>query len=57
VGVKTTQGNKALIVDLTKDEINLMLTCVGIALTIVLDTMPREQLLALQDKLMKARDG
>jgi hypothetical protein len=44
-------------IQLSQDEINLLLSSVGIALNVVLDTMPREQLLTLQTKLMAARDS
>ena len=42
-------------VDLTPDEINLLLSSIGMVLNIMADPAAREQLLALQAKLMAAR--
>ncbi len=42
---------------LTRDELNLILTCIGIVLNIVTEDDQRSKLEALQTKLMNERDG
>jgi hypothetical protein len=42
-------------VDFSPDEINLLLSSIGMVLNIVTDPAARQQLLALQAKLMAAR--
>ncbi len=44
-------------IDLTPDELNLLLSAVGLTLNILQDTSARQQLEKLQTKLMAARDG
>ena len=44
-------------VELSTDELNLILSAVGVSLNIVQDSKARDQLLALQSYLMAIRDG
>mgnify|MGYP001616293480 CR=1 FL=1 len=44
-------------VNLSQDELNLLLSSIGLALNVLNDQTARQQLEALQTKLMAVRDG